>query len=294
MEWSDLRIFLAIARAGTLGAAARAIGQSQPTMGRRLAALEADVGHKLFQRTKQGLVPTDEGSAMREHAERMEAEAHALDRRLSERIDLLSGELRITSSEWFGATVLTPVLNEFAQLYPNVTLELLTDSRFLSLARREADIAFRIRPFLEHDVVARKLLHMKYGAYIRRGDAKRISPDGNGVRLITLEAGFAGTPDDSWLQNHLPLARVGLRSNSRHAQARWCEMGLGVVVLPVLFARSIPGIEYLDLGAQPPGRDTWVGYHQDLRQLGRLRAFMALLNTRLGWSPPNQGEMFAQ
>ena len=109
MEWSDLRIFLAIARAGTLGAAARAIGQSQPTMGRRLAALEADVGHKLFQRTKQGLVPTDEGSAMREHAERMEAEAHALDRRLSERIDLLSGELRITSSEWFGATVLTPV-----------------------------------------------------------------------------------------------------------------------------------------------------------------------------------------
>jgi DNA-binding transcriptional LysR family regulator len=281
MEWSDLRIFLAIARTGTLGAAARAIGQSQPTMGRRLSALEAAVGHKLFQRTAQGLVATDEGSAMREHAERMEAEALGLERRLTERIDLLSGELRITSSEWFGGTVLTPVLHEFSELYPNVTIELLTDSRFLSLARREADIAFRIRPFVERDVVARKLMHVSYGAYVRRGDAQHVSPDGAGVRLITLEAGFAGSPDDSWLQNRLPQAHVGFRSNSRAAQARLCELGLGVAVLPVLFAQSLPGIERIDLGARPPGRDTWVGYHQDLRQLARLRAFMALLSARL-------------
>ena len=281
MEWSDLRLFLAIARAGTLGAAARAVGQSQPTMGRRLAALELAVGHKLFQRTAQGLVLTDEGSAMREHAERMEIEAHALERRLADRIDLLSGELRITTSEWFGSVLLTPVLHEFAQHYPNVTIELLTDSRFLSLARREADIAFRIRPFVEPDIVARKLFSVDYGAYVRRGDAHRVSPDGAGVHLITLESAFAGVPDDSWLQKQLPRARVGFRSNSRYAQARLCELGMGVAVLPVPLAQSIQGIERLQLGAQPPGRDTWVGYHQDLRQLARLRAFMALVSARL-------------
>ena len=83
MEWSDLRIFLAIAREGTLAAAARVIGQSQPTMGRRLRALEQDVGQTLFQRTEDGFVLTDEGAAVLAHAERMEEEALALQRQMA-------------------------------------------------------------------------------------------------------------------------------------------------------------------------------------------------------------------
>ncbi len=77
MQWSDLCVFLAIAREGTLAAAARANGQSQPTMGRRLRALEQDVGQTLFQRTSDGFVLTDEGAAVLAHAERMEEEARA-------------------------------------------------------------------------------------------------------------------------------------------------------------------------------------------------------------------------
>src|SRR6267154_2289616 len=85
MEWSDLRIFLAIAREGTLGAAARKLGQSQPTMGRRLRALERAVGQTLFQRTGEGFVLTDEGAAVLSHAERIEEEALAFERRLAGR-----------------------------------------------------------------------------------------------------------------------------------------------------------------------------------------------------------------
>ena len=136
MEWSDLRIFLAIAREGTLGAAARKLGQSQPTMGRRLRALEQAVGHTLFQRTGDGFVLTDEGSAVLSHAERMEEDALALQRQLAGHGQQLEGLVRLSSSDWFGAHVLTPVLAEFAGVHPGVVVELITSAQHFSLPRR--------------------------------------------------------------------------------------------------------------------------------------------------------------
>src|SRR5262249_44554538 len=113
MEWSDLRVFLAIAREGTLGGAGRSLGQTQPTMGRRLRALERAVGHTLFQRTADGFVLTNEGASVLRHAERIEEEALALQRRLAGQETSLEGILRISSSDWFGSHVLAPVLAEF-------------------------------------------------------------------------------------------------------------------------------------------------------------------------------------
>src|SRR3954467_2413657 len=95
MEWSDLRIFLAVARGGTLGAAARELGQTQPTMGRRIRALEAVLGQTLFQRTSEGFVLTDEGSAVLAHAERMEVEALGIARAASGQAGALEGTLRV-------------------------------------------------------------------------------------------------------------------------------------------------------------------------------------------------------
>ena len=281
MEWSDLRIFLAIAREGTLGAAARRLALTQPTMGRRLRTLEVAVGHKLFQRTSDGFVLTDEGSTLLGHAERMEEEAFAIERRLTGQTQELEGTLRITSSDWFGAHVLTPVLAEFSVRHPQVAIELLTDARFLSLSRREADVAFRIRPFDEAEVVSRKLLHMRYGAYLRQGLTHPTAGDGTGCALLALDSAFAGTPDDSWLQATLPNARVVFRSNSRDVQARMCALGMGIAVLPIPLGDHTAGIERIDLRAEPPGRDTWIGYHRDLRRLARLRALLDLVIERL-------------
>jgi DNA-binding transcriptional LysR family regulator len=281
MEWSDLRIFLSIAREGTLGAAARKLRQSQPTMGRRLRALEEAVGHTLFQRTPHGFVLTEEGSAVLDHAERIEEEALAIERQLVGQATQFEGGIRITSSDWFGVHVLTPVLAEFACLHPRVTVELLTESRFLDLSRREADLAFRIRPFGEPDIVTRKLLHMRYGAYVRTGVAHPRAGDGSGAALIALDSAFTGTPDDSWLQKMLPNARVVFRSNSRDVQARMCAEGSGIAVLPTPLGDSLPGVERVHLGEDPPGRDTWVGYHRDLQRLARLRALLDLVVERL-------------
>ena len=93
LDWSDVRIFLAIARSGTLGAAAKAVGQTQPTMGRRLRALEEALGHALFQRTSEGFVLTDEGSTVLGYAERMEEEALGFTRALAGKEQELTGLL---------------------------------------------------------------------------------------------------------------------------------------------------------------------------------------------------------
>jgi DNA-binding transcriptional LysR family regulator len=281
MEWSDLRVFLAIAREGTLGAAARTLGQTQPTMGRRLRALEAAIGQTLFQRTSDGFVLTEEGLLVCQHAERMEQEVLSFQRELAGQQQELDGLLRITSSDWFGAQVLAPVLAEFAQQHPRVTVELLTDTRLLSLARREADLAFRIKPFDEPDVVSRKLLRMHYGVYLHKGARKPKVGDGKGASLITMDQAFGELPDVSWLRAQFPNASVAFRSNARDVHARLCASGAGLAVLPRPLGDATPGIERLPMKEEPPTRDTWIGYHRDLRRLARLRALLDLVIDRL-------------
>jgi DNA-binding transcriptional LysR family regulator len=275
MEWSDLKIFLAIARAGTLAKAAKAVGLTQPTMGRRLRALESALGQSLFQRSPAGFVLTDEGQAIRAHAERMEEEALAVTRAMAG--GGLSGEIRLASSDWFGAHVLAPLLAAFTQEHPGITVELLTDQRRYSLARREADLAIRIARFDEPDVIQRKALTMAYAVYGSRGVAPVSPGDGAGVSLVTMDEAFSDLPDRAWLRRVLPKARIALRSNNRDVQAQACVAGAGLAVLPRLLGDHVPGLQALDLGEAPPSRDVWVGYHRDLKRVARLRTLLDFL-----------------
>ncbi len=281
MEWSDVRIFLAIARAHSLNGAARLTGQSQPTMGRRLKALERAVGHALFQRGAEGFLLTDEGVALLAHAERMEEEAIAFERELAGHGEELEGQLRVSSSDWFGVHMLTPVFAEFVKAHPRVTLELVTDARLLNLARREADLAFRIQAFAEPDVVQRRLMTVPYGLYAAKGSPRALPREGNGCALITLDASYRDFPDARWLKQVLPKARVAFTSNSREAQARMCADGVGLAVLPRPLGDAMAGLRLVKVDAPPPGRDVWVGFHRDLRRLRRMRALVDLCVERL-------------
>jgi DNA-binding transcriptional LysR family regulator len=281
MDWSDVRIFLAIARTGSLSAAAKQAGQTQPTMGRRLRALEEATGQTLFQRTADGFVLTDEGSAVLAHAERMEEDALAFERSLAGKEACLTGVLRVSSSDWFGVHVLTPVLAEFLRAHPRVSIELVTDSRQLSLARREADLLFRITAFDEADVIQRKFMHMDYALYGRVESVAPHAGDGEGYGLITMDSAFGTLPDVTWVRGLLPKAHVAFGSNNRDAQARMCAEGAGLAVLPCPLGDNTAGIHRLDLGQAPPGRDVWFGYHRDLRRLARLRALLDKVVERL-------------
>ncbi|KWT96929.1 MULTISPECIES: LysR family transcriptional regulator [unclassified Variovorax] len=282
MEWSDIKIFLAVARHGTLGAAARQAGVSQPTMGRRLKALEASMSASLFQRTPEGFVLTAAGEAALAHAEQMEEEALAFERDVAGESRQLEGLLRVSTSDWFGVHMLSPVLAQFMRRHPGVQVELLTDARLLNLSRREADLVLRIHPFDEPDVLQRKLMHVPYALYGAAGGAAPQAGDGAGATLLTMDTAFRGFPDALWLRRMLPNARIAFGSNSREAQAAMCAEGLGLAVLPMPLAARIPQLQSIDLGEPPPGRDVWLGYHRDMRQSARLRALIDHMTSAFG------------
>lgn len=203
------------------------------------------------------------------HAEQMEAHALSIAREASGQGGALDGTLRVSSSDWFGAHVLTRAVAAMRLNHPGVSVELVTDSRLVSLARREADLVFRIAPFDEPDIAQRLLLTMPYATYV----ADDMGDDA--PALITMDTAFGTMPDVAWLRERRPDAPVAFRSNSREAQARACALGVGIAVLPAPLGDATPGIRRIDLGATPPGRDMWLGYHRDLRHVPRLRAFVA-------------------
>lgn len=281
MEWSDVRIFLAVTRSGTLGGAARSLRLSHPTVGRRLRALEEATGQTLFQRTADGHVLTEEGRAVVALAEQMEEGALAMERRLAGQEQQLRGSLRISSADWFGAYVLPPVLAEYTSAYPSVDVEILTGTRLFSLAQRESDIAFRIIPFDTADIVQRRLAALNYGVYVAASAPDPVFGDGKGFRLITHDTSTGQFPDIAWLMESFPNAAPAMRSNNRNVQARMCREGVGIAVLPRAVGNQIPGLRQLDLPSDPPSRDIWMGYHRDLKHLQRLRAFIGVVEGQL-------------
>jgi DNA-binding transcriptional LysR family regulator len=281
VEWSDVRIFLAIVRSGTLGGAARALRLSQPTIGRRLRALEQATGQTLFQRTADGFVPTEEGTAIIALAEQMEEGALAMERRLAGKEQDLHGRLRISSADWFGAYVLPPVIAEYAKAYPHVDIEILTGTRLFSLAQREADIAFRIVPFDTSDIVQKRLIRLPYGAYVPANSPDPVFGDGSGFRLITMDTSTGQFPDIAWLRESFPNAKPVLRSNNRNVQGRMCARGVGIAVLPQVVGNQMTDLRRLNLTVEPPKRDIWMGYHRDLRRLHRLRAFIGIVTDHI-------------
>ncbi|WP_434388370.1 LysR family transcriptional regulator [Melittangium boletus] len=294
-NWDDLKVFLAVARAGSLVGAARSLGQTQPTMGRRLYALEEAVGHKLLRRDAEGFSLTQAGAAVLAHAERMEEEALAFERRLAGQAEELGGMLRVSSSDWFATHVLAPVVARFSQRHPRAVVELVTDTRLVSLSRRESDLGFRFLRFQEPDVLQKRLMHVAYEAYaspayLARHGVPSPTTGGEGHALITMDTAFSELADVGWLTRKLPEARFAGRSNNRDVQARLCAAGAGIAVLPRQVGEATPGLERVWLDEPPPGRDVWAGYHRDLHRLPLLRALLETVTGALAsGGPPVSG-----
>jgi len=282
MDWSDVRIFLAVARGGSYGSAARALGISHPTVGRRIKTLEDEAGQALLRRTREGLILTNSGDAVFALAESMEASALAMERRLAGNHQRLEGILRISSADWFAGYVLAPVLADLTRRHPAVVPEVIASYRLLDLSRRDADVAFRLVPFSEPDIVQRRFLRMPYGLYGSAETALAVQEDTAAVGLILMNSAQSHFPDVAWLLERLPDSPRAFTSTSRTVQAQMCRRGLGVAVLPRPLGDATAGLQLIERFGSPPSRDIWVGYHQDLRHMDRLRALLDIAEELLG------------
>ena len=280
LDWDDIRYFLSVARHGNLSAAAKDLHVSQPTVSRRLSALESSLGVRLLDRTPDGYVLTLAGTEARDRAERLENEAHSLERTLGGRDTRLSGIVRVTCAETMAAHILSPCFAAMQQSHPEIAVELIPDPRELSLSMREADLSVRLTQPTQHDLVVRRIGSLAFGLYASptylegRGDVD--FADGClGHGLIAQSDDIQDASQFRWLADLTPRARVAFRTNSHEAAISAAIHGAGLACLARFRADHEPGLVRLCPSQAAPTTGIWLVVHRDNRETSRIRAVMA-------------------
>lgn len=278
-DWDELRSFLAVARHGSLGGAARALGVNHSTMFRRLNALEGRLGVRLFDRSARGYALTSAGEHMLASAERVEDEIVALERRLLGGDVRLAGTLRVTTTDTLMHGLLGPHLRAFQAAYPAIELELITGNAFFDLSKREADVALRPSRHPGDAMVGRRLAGIAvalYGGrdYLAERGRPASAAELAGHALITGDGSLAHLPATRWLARHVSGAASVLRCNSWLSQLAAARAGLGLAALPCFLGDPAPELVRV-LPPQPTlAGELWLLTHPDLRRTARVRAFI--------------------
>jgi DNA-binding transcriptional LysR family regulator len=280
-EWSDLRFFLAVARTGRLTVAAARLGVEHSTVSRRIAALEATLGAKLFDRRPHGYGLTAAGERLMSTAEGMESLALAAQGTIGGGALCVAGTVRIGAPDGFGTFFLAPRIAALAETHPDLDIQLLAMPRLFSLSKREADLAISLSRPKEGRLHARKLTDYRLHLYASRGYLAR---HGAIESRATLERhAFIGYVDELIYAPELDYAplvakdlRVRVKSSSLVAQLTATRGGAGVCVLPC-FMGALFGGEGAD-ALVPVLKDEvsitrtfWLITHTDMRDLARIR-----------------------
>jgi DNA-binding transcriptional LysR family regulator len=287
LDWDDLRILLAVARHGSLSAAARALHVAQPTVGRRISALERQLGAKLLLNAPMGRVLSATGRRMAQHAERMELDALAAERVSTGRDAGMKGRVSVTASEWMVQRLLPLVMAPFLLEHPQLELELIADTRPLNLARREADIAVRPARFEQQEIIQREVAGLSFGLYASHAYlAKRGVPDFGaqceGHSLIAMSQSLSTIVDVEFLPKVASAARVVARANGREPMATLASAGVGIACLPRFLGDANSTLRLLPTPVPAPRRGLWLGVHRDVRAVARVKAVAAQLAEGIG------------
>lgn len=279
MDWDDLKIALAVARAGTLSAAARTLGTTQPTVGRRLDALEHKLGAPLFDRLADGLKPTPLGQSLLQGLEQMDEGAQAVRRLVAARDTGLHGEILVTSLDWLGDDMLAPMLARFGARHRGIDIELVNTGKVFNLARREADVSVRFGAFEQENLIERRVGAVRYAlyaskAYLMRHGWPEAANGLSGHRLVMLDRAAGEVPHEAWLAALAHDAHISLRANGLHAHLAAVREGEAMAVLPCLLGDGEPDLRRLPLPQQPLVRAVRLGFHADLRDSPRIRALV--------------------
>lgn len=277
-DWSDLQVFLAIARAGQMGRAGAALGMDPTTTSRRLRRLEAALGETLFEQTREGQVLTEAGERLLAKVEAMAQAAMAISEGGSASAGgQLSGTLRISASEGFGSWFLAAHVPDFVRAHPALTLDLVANSGFLSLSKREADIAVMLSRPKAGPVIARKLSDYSLRLYASQGYLGLAGmPQApadllKGHSLVGYIPDLLYAPELRYLDELQPGLAPTLRSSSINAQHHLIAAGAGIGVLPCFMGDADAGLVPV-LPGRRITRSFWLVTHKDTHQLARIRA----------------------
>jgi DNA-binding transcriptional LysR family regulator len=267
LDWEDVRYFLALARAGSLSGAARALRVNHATVARRIGALEASLRRVLFDRRADGYGLTAHGQAALETALAMERSALGLAE--SGANDGLQGIVRVTTVRSLADLFLVDRLGGLRKQHPGIALEIVTDVRLMSLARREADIALRLGRPKDSGLVGRKLAEVHYAFYAARGIAATAS-----TPLVAYDLDSDGIIEASWIEGQHGGRLVAFRSNSNVAQAAAARAGFGVAMLPCYMCDTDKKLRRVDVGPVHPPRELWLLSPRELTRVPRVRAVL--------------------
>lgn len=286
-SWDHYRTLLAVLRHGSLSAAARDLGLTQPTVGRHIDALEQASGAPLFLRTQQGLLPTETARQMRVHAETMAATVASLARMASGSAATVSGTVRISASEVIGIEVLPPMLAALQDAHPDLSIELSLSDAVEDLLQQEADIAVRMVEPAQGALVSRRIGRIPLGffahrRYLENHGTPEIQGDLAAHRLIGFDRQL--TYVRAILKHRPDLAdiRFSLRTDSNLAQLAAIRAGGGIGMCQLALGRRDPDLVEVLPGALDLSLETFVVMHENLKTAPRCRATFDALVKGLG------------
>ncbi|MGE8317489.1 MAG: LysR family transcriptional regulator [Comamonas sp.] len=282
-DWDDLRVFLAVAREGALSAAARALGVNHSTVLRRLGALEARMDVRLFDRLPTGYAMTLAGESLRDRLRGVEEQIDAAQRQLSG-LDLrLSGTVRITTTDTLLIGLLGPLLAEFRALHSGIQLQLVVNNSFLSLNKREADVAIRPSNAPPDYLIGRRAGRIQTAIYASKAYLKAHARSKALAEhdWVAPDEGLSHLAQAQWLRAHIPADRIAAQVDSLSGMAQLVRTGVGMGLLLCMLAEGYKELVQVEPPPEALDTEVWVLTHPDLKDVARIKAFTDFIHARL-------------
>ena len=275
LDWSDLQYILAVARHGSLAAAARALKVNHSTVQRRISSFEALHEVTVFDRRPDGYKLTIEGQQLLEGAREVEQAVWSLERRIAGKDLKLEGTIRLTTTDTLLHTVAGKHLALFRQRYPDIRFEVSTTNSLLSISRRDADVAIRPAPSMPSGLVGEKACDFQFHVYASPGYAEVHK----GVPVADLDwlapgETLAGSTPGKWMRRTFPRARVVMTADTIMGLASAAGQGHGVALLPSYVGDPRDDLVRLGCDTEAAQTGLWIITHPDLANAARIHTFM--------------------
>jgi len=280
---SDLEVVLALARSGTLAAAGERLGLDPSTVFRSIQRIERGLGQPLFVRSRTGYLPSEQAQVLAAHAEQMETHLESARSAVQLGPELVSGTVRITTTDTILHGLVAPALKELHATHPLLAYELHAGNELASLTRRDADIAVRATKRPPQHLVGKHIGPIRVALYAaRKGSVRRFDE-------ARLASGDWIAPDDAlpehpsvlWRRKHFPKVSPTYRVNSILTVMEFVVQGLGVGLLPIFLAQGHNGLRALTAPLDECQTELWLLTHPESRHLRRVSAVYGHLSQRM-------------